>query len=410
MNKILKNYLLFIILLSITLGVISILFFRDIEVTNEWRMILQNLELNKILSVHSVNGVPVPSIYMPPLYPFFLYAIKNFFQNLDHFLWAVQLTQLLLNTISVYLTYKILCNIFSKNLSLSGTLIFSVFPLNVYAVSQISSITLQVFLINLFIYSYIKLFFSINYKHILIFSLVSGLLMLLRGEYFVFVILSLVYLYFNQRKIFEILIIVLISVLVISPYLYRNYNTFGVITITKSSGINLLKGNNPRAKVEGAGGISLDIERNIKVIPEVKSKLNELNSRGPIKKYDLIQDQIFMDQAIKFIKDEPVKYLSLYIKKFLSFMFIDLNSSYPNYYSPIHIIPKLVISILSFLGVIFTFSMRVNISNFFNLFYLANIGLFSVFFILPRYSLSLLTIQIILSLFALRKIKSIFKL
>ena len=107
----------------------------------------------------------------------------------------------------------------------------------------------------------------------------------------------------------------------------------------------------------------LQIERNEKVIPEVKSKLNELNSRGPIKKYDLIQDQIFMDQAIKFIKDEPVKYLSLYIKKFLSFMFIDLNSSYPNYYSPIHIIPKLVISILSFLGVIFTFSMRVNIST-----------------------------------------------
>jgi len=230
--------------------------------------------------------------------------------------------------------------------------------------------------------------------------------MLLRGEYFVFVILSLVYLYFNQRKIFEILIIVLITVLVISPYIYRNYNTFGVVTITKSSGYNLLKGNHPRTKVEGTGMFS-KIE---KVIPEVKSKLNELNSRGPIKKYDLIYDQILMDQAIQFIKDDPVKYLSLYIKKFLSFMFIDLNSSYPNYYSSAHVIPKLVISILSFLGVIFTFSMRINISNFFNLFYLANIGLFSVFFILPRYSLSLLTIQIILSLFALRKIKLISKL
>mgnify|MGYP007000225920 CR=1 len=35
-----------------------------------------NLENNKILSVRSVDGIPVPNIFMPPLYPLFLYSIK----------------------------------------------------------------------------------------------------------------------------------------------------------------------------------------------------------------------------------------------------------------------------------------------------------------------------------------------
>jgi len=147
-----------------------------------------------------------------------------------------------------------------------------------------------------------------------------------------------------------------------------------------------------------------------KVIPEVKVELDKLKSQGPQVKYDLLQDQILMDQAIKFIKEDPFKYLNLYAKKFLSFMFINLNSSYTHYYYPPHLVPKIILSIFSFLGIIIAFSMRINITNYFILFYLANIGLFSFFFILPRYSLSLLTIQIILSLFTIKKINTYLKL
>ena len=142
-----------------------------------------------------------------------------------------------------------------------------------------------------------------------------------------------------------------------------------------------------------------------KVIPEVNLKLKNLKSQGPLEKYDLLQDQILMEQAITFIKEDPVRYLSLYFKKFISFMFIDLNASYKNYYSPMHIIPKILLAITSFIGIILAFNLRLSMTNYVILFYFANMGLFSFFFILPRYSLSLLTIQIILSLFVLKKIK-----
>ncbi len=401
MTFIIKHNLKIILFISIIARVFAIIFFRDVEVDNEWGILLKNLEENNILSVHSVQGVPVPNIFMPPLYPLFLFSIKIFFNSLEPFLWSIQFIQLFLGVISIYLTNKILLQFFSEKLSAIGTLIFSLFPMNVYAVSQISSIILQIFLLNVFLYSYIKLFKKITNKHIIIFSIFSGLLILLRGEYFIFVILYLIYLYLNQKQIIKILIISMATLLIVSPYLYRNYNIFGVITITKSAGYNLLKGNHPRTKVEGVGMFS-NIE---KVIPEVKTQLEDLKSKGPAQNYDLLQDKILMEQAVIFIKDNPLRYINLYIKKFLAFMFFDLSATYPNYYSPMHIIPKVLIALSSFIGIILAFRLSVSISNYFILFYLANIGLFSIFFILPRYSLSLLTIQIILSLYALKKIK-----
>ena len=401
MTFIIKHNLKIILFISIIARVFAIIFFRDVEVDNEWGILLKNLEENNILSVHSVQGVPVPNIFMPPLYPLFLFSIKIFFNSLEPFLWSIQFIQLFLGVISIYLTNKILLQFFSEKLSAIGTLIFSLFPMNVYAVSQISSIILQIFLLNVFLYSYIKLFKKITNKHIIIFSIFSGLLILLRGEYFIFVILSLIYLYLNQKQIVKILIISMATLLIVSPYLYRNYNIFGVITITKSAGYNLLKGNHPRTKVEGVGMFS-NIE---KVIPEVKTQLEDLKSKGPAQNYDLLQDKILMEQAVIFIKDNPLRYINLYIKKFLAFMFFDLSATYPNYYSPMHIIPKVLIALSSFIGIILAFRLSVSISNYVILFYLANIGLFSIFFILPRYSLSLLTIQIILSLYALKKIK-----
>ena len=51
------------------------------------------------------------------------------------------------------------------------------------------------------------------------------------------------------------------------------------------------------------------------VVPEVKAKLEELKSKGPIQDYDLFKIKYYLEQAIKFIKDDPFRYLKLYFKK-----------------------------------------------------------------------------------------------
>lgn len=208
------------------------------------------------------------------------------------------------------------------------------------------------------------------------------------------------------KKNYEIIMVsALLIVLIISPYLYRNYNIFGVVTITKSSGYNLLKRNHPRTFPEGTG-MFLKVE---KIVPETKLKLEEPYLKGPIKKHDLLKDRILLNQAIKFIQEDPKKYILLYGKKFFSFVFIDFNSNYPKYYSLLHLLPKIILSIFTVIGIFLIFNFRISLPNYFVLFYLANIGLFSFFFILPRYSLSLLTIQIILSLYGVEKFLNKFK-
>ena len=195
MEKTSNKNIILILLLAILARIFSIYFYGDYEIDMEWGVMLSNLEENRLLSVRSVDGVPVPNIFMPPLYPIFLYAIKLIFQDSEVFLKATLIIQLILSIFSIFIIYKILQQLFSKKFSLLGTLIYSFFPLNIYAVSQISSITLQMFLINVFIFSFIKIFKNFDLKNITLFSTSSALLILLRGEFFVFVILSLGYLF-----------------------------------------------------------------------------------------------------------------------------------------------------------------------------------------------------------------------
>ena len=184
--------ILIILLIAVLARAISIYFYGDTVIDKEWGIMLNNLENNQILSIRNVNGVPVPNIFMPPLYPLFLYVIKIFINDSETFLNLILIIQLFLSVVSIFLVYKIFLELFSNNLSLIGTFLYAIFPLNVYAVSQISSITLQMLLINFFLFTFIKLLKKINIKYIFIFSISSALLILLRGEFFIFVFLSLI--------------------------------------------------------------------------------------------------------------------------------------------------------------------------------------------------------------------------
>ena len=210
--------------------------------------------------------MPVPNIFMPPLYPLFLYVLKLGFNETNNFLNTVFIIQTGISLISIFIVYKILIEIFNENMQYLGVIIYAIFPINIFAVSQISSITIQMFLINVFLYQFIKIFKNPNNKNVLLFSLPSSLLILLRGEFLVFVILSLLYLLIKHNCIKKVFASLLFILILISPYLYRNYQIFEQVTITKSFGYNLLKGNHPGTAVEGTP-MFRTVE---KVIPETK--------------------------------------------------------------------------------------------------------------------------------------------
>ena len=265
--------------------------------------------------------------------------------------------QIILSTISIYIFYKINQKIFSNKISLINSYIFSLLPLNIYSAGQISSITLQVFLSLLFLLLLFNLAEYQTKRKILTFSLISGLLILTRGEFILIYAITLLYLLTkNKIKIINITIIALCTLLVVSPYLIRNYNTFNQIFIVKALGFNLWKGNNEFSSVEGYGDFNLGFYKMLTTHdaknPNFKNLNDKIESLNKDKFYELNKDKIFLKQATKNLNDNPLSYLTLFFKKMVSFYFIDLNSSHSLYYNFFHFFPVLVIGIFSFPGLI----------------------------------------------------------
>ena len=66
------------------------------------------------------------------------------------------------------------------------TIAFAFFPINIYASSQISSVSLQLLLSLIFFYYLLLILKKNKLKYIIIFSVLGGLLILIRGEFFLF--------------------------------------------------------------------------------------------------------------------------------------------------------------------------------------------------------------------------------
>ncbi len=404
MEKILKNKeLISLILLSLIVRILVNYFYSDKVLANEWGIILHNYLTSGIFGINvvvdetlalpkfaEVGEKVLPTVFMPPLYLYFIYFIQILSQNYSDLVSIIIFIQIILSLGSIFLIYLIINKLTNnKFLIWLCTLSFAFFPLNVYASSQISSVSLQIFLNLIFFYFFIIILKDNKVLKLIIFSIISGLLILIRGEFILFYIFSLLYLLFICKKNYKsILLSILITVITISPYIYRNYQNFDKLILTKSFGYNLLKGNNLSFKVEG------DIE----LIEQIKRNEKQIKTNN---QYEINLDNLYKKKALDLIRENPFEYLKLFFLKVFAFLFFDFNSTYPNYFNFFHLFPKIIISITSIGGAVIAFKKK-GFYQFLSLFYFLNIFLFSIFFILPRYSLMILPVQIILSIYLVK--------
>ena len=391
-----ETYLLiFLFLFSFLVRIPAIVIFGDTSLEHEWKIIVNNLTDFGKLSLFSFDNFLIPNVFMPPLYAFYLYFFKFFNFSNDIYILVVLFSQNILSSFSVVIFYIINKLFFSNKISLLGTLIFLLFPLHVYACGQISSGILQSFLTIAFFYFFFKTVEKDSFFNICFLSFVSALLILLRGEFIALLLLGILYMVlFLKINLKKIVMIILLTVVVISPYLIRNIIVLDTITITKSFGYNLWKGNNPKATVEGNYRPDTNLQEQIDKVP--------VNNY-----YDINTDKIYLNEGLRNIKNNPIRYIGLYLKKNLSFIFIDINSSYSNYYHPMHYLPVLFIGITSILGIVLS-KKNSHLMNFLILYFVANITIVSVFFILPRYTLAILPLQIFFSNIFFQYIKNNF--
>ena len=397
-----KYMLLTLIAVSFLLRLATVYFVRDFQIDNEWKVLLNNLVNYNSYSYYTFNNKLIPSALLPPLYPFFLYVIKTV-TSLEgpSLINLIIFIQIILSTYSVYLFFQINLNFFEIKLSLINSLIFSIIPLNIYACGQTSSICLQMFFFLFFLKLLFQLLKTQNKKNIIFFSLASSMTILIRGEFILLFILTIFFIYLNKKiKTINILKIITITILVISPYVVRNYIQFNQFFIVKSLGYNLWKGNNQLSTVGGYEDFkSLEFTHLNNKITKIKKN----------KYYEINRDNIFLKEATSNITAKPIYYFKLYIKKFFTYFFIDINSKYPNYNNFLHLFPIIVISIISAPGLFIVLKKKSFKSRYLIFLLLFNIIIFSVFFILPRYKLVILPMQIILAAYfanyVLKKLK-----
>ena len=138
-------------LFSVIVRIPVILIYGDTSLEHEWGLLVNNLiEHGQLVYEIFDNGYLLPNLWMPPLYAYYLYCFSFLGLEDQNYILLILLSQMLLASISVAIFYKINKLFFSQKVSFYSSLLFSIFPMHVYASSQISSISLQIFLIILF--------------------------------------------------------------------------------------------------------------------------------------------------------------------------------------------------------------------------------------------------------------------
>ena len=180
----LKKKEIFLVILLILFSAVAripvIIIFGDANLENEWLQLVNNLIDHKGLSMSTVEGLLLPNLWMPPLYAYYIYLFSFFNLENQNFILLILSSQIMLASISVGIFYGINKYFFSKKISIFSSLLFSLFPLNLYACSQISSATLYIFLALLFYYYFFKITKNNNFLAIFLFAIVAGLLILTR--------------------------------------------------------------------------------------------------------------------------------------------------------------------------------------------------------------------------------------
>ena len=359
--------------------------YGDKVLENEWKILVYNLYNFNSFSMLKFDDFFVPNLWMPPIYGYFIYLHALIFGIEEKLVISVIISQIIISSLTTLVFFNIVTFFFKREISILGSIIFCFFPIIVFSSSQISSVTIYLFLFLLFIFFLLKL--TKNKSNLLILSIgiISGILVLTRRDFILIYFFSLIYFFlFFKVNWKKILLTTLVLAITISPYLIRNYIAFDKIILHSGFGFNVWKAYNPKAKVEG---YYIEEEELISKIENVKKDVN----------YRINQDKIYLKEAKKYILDDPIKYFKLFLKRIYSFYFLDLNSTYENYYNLIHTLPNLLLSILSILGLIVCKKKNLSL-NYLILIMFVILFIYSFFAILPRYKIYIIPFQIILSL------------
>jgi len=326
-NKENKNFVFFILIVAFMVRLVyvftlkqNVLYFGDSE---QWNQIVLNFLSGKGLIVDETTQAS-----RMPLYSLFLSSVYFIFGKVN--LLAVRIIQSLISALTCVIVYFTAISVFrdnkdNKKIGKIAAIISVFYPFFIYYSGAILNETLFIFLISLVI-------LFLTEKKFFIAGIILGLSILCKAETFLFFLFVIgTFFVTSPKKALKIsLIITAMVVMVLSPWIARNYTKFNrFVPFSTTGSVTFWEGNNPQNFNGGP----------CHYFPNMTG-MNEIERDTYLKK-----------ETMKVIKENPKRFFILSRLKFKRFWNIKLNTDDVRYASP----RNNLISMFTFGPVLFLF-------------------------------------------------------
>jgi len=266
-----------------------------------------------------------PTCMVAPLYTYFYALAKFLFNSSPTSYLFIHLVQALFSAVSLIMVFKISRTVFGQFTAFLTSTAFLLLPTYSFYVAKSNEATFTVFFCLILVHLSLSVSRQYSSKKIVVLGIVTGLGLLVNPT--VSAALPVVFLYIafigrNEplRVAKDIFVIVSIAAILISPWIIRNYLVFNKFIFIKSSlGQTLWIGNN-RFSTGTQHPFFIPIEK-FYYNPEIRKAYPFLDKIESLR--EIQRQELFKNEAIDFIKNNPSKAFLLMLKKTFFFWIYD---------------------------------------------------------------------------------------
>jgi 4-amino-4-deoxy-L-arabinose transferase-like glycosyltransferase len=290
-----------------------------------------------------------PTAYHLPFYPIMLAAVYYFVKAPLSML-IVMYIQAVIASATCIIIYLIVFRLFTNQRTavIAGCAMI-LYPTFIIHVSLLVPETMLIFWLSITVLFLLLLRDSPNYKTSSITGMLLGITLLTSNVivpvlpcFVIWLLISLNMAWEKRCKI--VLVLIGVAFVVVSPLLIRNYIVFKEFPLMKTTaGTNLWIGNNPQA----SGTFYLNSDKMVyAILPKAFSQGQNLSETK--------QDKILYDDAMSYIKKNPMHFIKLFLKKLYYFTWFppdNLMSKESRLHKKIVIVPYGFMLITFFIGI-----------------------------------------------------------
>lgn len=342
---------------------------------------------------YTYYGTSVVSAFMPPALGYIYYFFFRLFGDNPTAYFLILVFNSIIAGLCVIVIFKIAELMFDFKIALISVLYFMLSPVYLYSAINFNSIVIYHILIGLLLLNFLKIYRDNNNrinKYVIYLGIIFGLSFFVRGE-FILLMLFVTSLLLINKRIKYAFTIFFISLIILSPWTYRNYVVFRkFIPVTTSFGTNFYFGHS-HYKYDST-----------------YMKFNEETVKDSA--YELKVSDFAFNRSVYFIKNYPAEELREAASKIFCLWFIDKYRE--NAANPIYILTWMPTLLLFIIGYFKSLKMKEvkNKLKFLNVYLLCSTILVIIFFNIPRYQIQMSYTMIPVSMFGFYTLyKLIFK-